>query len=71
MEFEVRQDFGKSREAHEAMGKLDKILLGMEECYSKILKKDRTGSNAKLKNTILRMKSGELTIFYINVCHLL
>jgi len=29
---------GKSREAQDVIGKLDKIRLGIEECYSKILK---------------------------------
>jgi hypothetical protein len=31
---------GKSREAQEVNGKLDKIRLGIEECYSKILKNE-------------------------------
>ncbi|MFT3903101.1 MAG: site-specific integrase [Niabella sp.] len=54
---------GKSREAQEVNGKLDKIRLGMEECYSKILKNEGTVSSAKLKNTFLGMESGELTFF--------
>ena len=54
---------GKSREAQEVNGKLDKIRLGMEECYSKILKNEATVSSAKLKNTFLGMESGELTFF--------
>ena len=54
---------GKSREAQEVNGKLDKIRLGMEECYSKILKNEGAVNSAKLKNTFLGMESGELTFF--------
>ena len=52
---------GKSRGAQEVNGKLDKIRLGIEECYSKILKNEGIVSSAKLKNTFLGMESGELT----------
>lgn len=54
---------GKSREAQEVNGKLDKIRLGFEECYSKILKNEGAGNIAKLKNVFLGMESGELTFF--------
>lgn len=54
---------GKSREAREVNGKLDKIRLGMAECYSKILKNEGSVNSAKLKNTFLGMESGELTFF--------
>ncbi len=54
---------GKSREAQDVNGKLDKIRLGIEECYSKILKNEGAVSSAKLKNTFLGMESGELTFF--------
>ena len=54
---------GKSREAQEVNGKIDKIRLGIEECYSKILKNEGTVNSAKLKNTFLGMDNGELTFF--------
>ncbi|GEN71185.1 site-specific integrase [Chryseobacterium lathyri] len=54
---------GKSREAQEVNGKLDKIRLGIEECYSKILKNEGTVNSTKLKNTVLGMENGELTFF--------
>ena len=54
---------GKSREAQDLNGKLDKIRLGIEECYSKILKNEGAVSSAKLKNAFLGMESGELTFF--------
>lgn len=54
---------GKSREAREVNGKLDKIRLGMAECYSKILKNEGSVNSAKLKNTFLGMESGELIFF--------
>lgn len=54
---------GKSREAQDVNSKLDKIRLGIEECYSKILKNEGTVNSAKLKNTLLGMESGELTFF--------
>ena len=44
-------------------GKLDKIRLGIEECYSKTLKNEGTVNSSKLKNTFLGMESGELTFF--------
>jgi len=43
--------------------KFDEIRLGMEDCYSKILKNEETVNSAKLKNTFLGMESGELTFF--------
>ena len=54
---------GKSREAQEVNGKLDKIRFGIEECYSKILKNEGTVNSSKLKNTFLGMDSDELTFF--------
>jgi len=54
---------GKSREAQDVNGKLDKIRLSIEECYSKILKNEGTVNSAKLKNAVLGMESGELTFF--------
>lgn len=54
---------GKSREAQEVNGKLDKIRMGIEECYSKILKNEGAVNSAKLKNAFLGMESGELTFF--------
>ena len=54
---------GKSREAQEVNGKLDNIRLGIEECYSKILKNEGAVNSAKLKNAFLGMESGELTFF--------
>ena len=54
---------GKSREAQDTNGKLNKIRLGIEECYSKILKSEGAVNSAKLKNAFLGMKSGELTFF--------
>src|SRR5690606_3672793 len=54
---------GKSREAQDVNGKLDKIRLGIEECYSKTLKNEGTVNSAKLKNVFLGMESGELTFF--------
>ena len=54
---------GKSREAQEVNGKLDKIRLGIEECYSKILKNEGAVNSAKLKNAFLGMESRELTFF--------
>ncbi len=54
---------GKSREAQEVNGKLNKIRLGIEECYSKILKNEGAVNSTKLKNTFLGMESGELTFF--------
>jgi len=54
---------GKSREAQNVNRKLDKIRLGIEECYSKILKNEGTVNSAKLKNALLGMESGELTFF--------
>ncbi|WP_446175703.1 hypothetical protein [Elizabethkingia anophelis] len=54
---------GKSRETQEVNGKLDKIRLGIEESYSKILKNEGTVNSAKLKNAFLGMESGELTFF--------
>ena len=54
---------GKSREAQEINSKLNKIRLGIEECYSKILKNEGTVNSTKLKNTFLGMDSGELTFF--------
>ncbi|WP_442780860.1 Arm DNA-binding domain-containing protein [Chryseobacterium sp. SL1] len=54
---------GKSREAQEVNGKLDKIRLGIEECYSKILKNEGAVNSTKLKNTFLGMEIGELTFF--------
>jgi len=54
---------GKSREAQEVNSKLDKIRLGIEECYSKILKNEGAVNSAKLKNAFLGMESGELTFF--------
>ncbi len=57
---------GKSREAQDVNGKLDKIRLGIEGCYSKILKNEGGVNSAKLKNAFLGMESGELTFF--NFC---
>lgn len=54
---------GKSREAQEVNGKLEKIRFGIEECYSKILKNEGTVNSSKLKNTFLGMDSDELTFF--------
>lgn len=54
---------GKSREAQEVNGKLDKIRFGIEECYSIILKNEGTINSSKLKNTFLGMDSDELTFF--------
>lgn len=54
---------GKGREAQDVNGKLDKIRLGIEECYSKILKNEGMVNSSKLKNTFLGMESGELTFF--------
>jgi len=54
---------GKSQEAQDTNGKLDKIRLGIEECHSKILKSDGTVNSDKLKNAFLGMESGELTFF--------
>ena len=54
---------GKSREAQEVNSKLDKIRLGIEECYSKIIKNEGAVNSAKLKNAFLGMESGELTFF--------
>lgn len=54
---------GKSREAQDVNGKLDKIRSGIEECYSKILKNDGAVNSIKLKNALLGMESGELTFF--------
>ncbi|MBL3547384.1 site-specific integrase [Chryseobacterium sp. KMC2] len=54
---------GKSREAQDTNSKLDKIRLGIEECYSKILKNEGAVNSAKLKNAFLGMESGELTFF--------
>ena len=54
---------GRSREAQDVNGKLDKIRLGIEECYSKILKNGAIVNSAKLKNAFLGMESGELTFF--------
>ena len=54
---------GKSREAQETNSKLDKIRLGIEECYCKILKNEGTINSTKLKNAFLGMESGELTFF--------
>jgi integrase len=54
---------GKSREAQDVNAKLYKIRLGIEECYSKILKNEGTVNSAKLKNAFLGMESGELTFF--------
>ena len=44
-------------------GKLDKIRLGIEECYSKILKNEGAVNSTKLKNAFLGMESGEMTFF--------
>lgn len=41
--FEVWQVLGKNEEAQDVNSKLDKIRLGIEECYSKILKKRGNG----------------------------
>ena len=46
---------GKSLEAQDVSGKLDKIRLVIEECYSKILKNEGAVNSAKLKNTFLGM----------------
>ncbi len=54
---------GKSREAQEINGKLDKVRFGIEEGYSKILKNEGTVNSSKLKNTFLGMDSDELTFF--------
>lgn len=54
---------GKSREAQDVNGKLDKIRLGIEECYSKILKNEGAVNSTKLKNAFLGMESGEMTFF--------
>tara|TARA_R110002033_G_scaffold36621_1_gene75243 strand:- start:17543 stop:18793 length:1251 start_codon:yes stop_codon:yes gene_type:complete len=54
---------GKSREAQDVNGKLAKIRLGIEECYSKILKNEGAVNSAKLKNAFLGMESGDLTFF--------
>ena len=54
---------GKSREAQDVNAKLDKIRLGLEECYSKILKNEGAVNSTKLKNSFLGMESGELTFF--------
>lgn len=40
---------GKSREAQDTNGKLNKIRLGIEECYSKILKSEGAVNSANLK----------------------
>lgn len=48
---------GKSREAQDVNSKLDKIRLGIEECYSKILKNEGTVNSVKLKNAFLGMKT--------------
>ena len=52
---------GKSREAQDTNSKLDKIRLGIEECYSKILRNEGAVNSSKLKNAFLGMESGELT----------
>lgn len=52
---------GKSRQAQDVNSKLDKIRLGIVECYSKILKNEGAVNSAKLKNAFLGMESGELT----------
>lgn len=54
---------GKSREAQIINSKLDKIRLDLEECYSKILKKERNINSIKLKNEYLGLTNGELTFF--------
>src|SRR5690606_14653170 len=54
---------GKSRDAQHVNGKLDKIRLGIEECYSKILKNEGTVNSIKIKNAYLGMESGEITFF--------
>ncbi|MBA5793522.1 site-specific integrase [Flavobacterium sp. xlx-214] len=54
---------GKSREAQNINGKLDKIRLNMEECYSKILKNEGNVNSIKLKNVYLGLGNGELTFF--------
>ncbi len=54
---------GKSREAQEVNGKLDKIRLGIEECHSKILKNEGAVNSVKLKNAFLGMENGELAFF--------
>ena len=52
---------GKSRETQDENSKLNNIYLDIEECYSKILKNERTVNSAKLKNVFLGIESGELT----------
>jgi len=54
---------GKSRTAQKLNTKLDKIRLGIEQCYSKILKKNGSVSSGKLKNVFLGMESKEMTFF--------
>ncbi|MBL7879794.1 MAG: site-specific integrase, partial [Chryseobacterium gambrini] len=49
---------GKSREAQDTNSKLDKVRLGIEECYSKILKNEGVVNSTKLKNAFLGMESG-------------
>jgi len=55
--FEVRKGFRKSRVAQEVNGKLDKIRLGVEECYSKILKNEGAVSSLSLKMPFLGWKA--------------
>ena len=47
----------KSREAQDLKGKLDKVRLGIETCYSKILKNDGAVSSTKLKENFLGMEN--------------